>query len=552
MKIKYLKSSFIRFLSIASVMLFLFSCVKDNFDFKKLAKTELDPNLAIPIVNSSMTINDILKQVKSDSLIQVDANNFITLVLKSQYISLMASEIFIVNPPPVNQSIVLSPLEIAALNFIPAGNTYSIGQTDTLSFDIGTVQNPIILDSISFKSGNWGIALNSSISDNVQIQISIPKAKQNGIGFSKAIALNGNGTNTTNINLAGYTFDLTALSPTLNNSILVNYTLTITSSGSPSAGNQIGINQTFSALAFKKMFGFFGTNTLSAKLDTLQFGIFQKSSPIGNFSLANPSLHVTIQNSYGIPLSSTISELSTFNSIGNIAITGSPNPLIIPSPSLAQIGQYASTTFSLSSFPPPGNSNIATAINSRPQYMVYGISATTNPGGNPPGSPPNFVLDTSTIKATMELDLPLYGSANGFSFQDTNNFTFPSLPGQVQSMLLRLNITNGFPINLGVQIYFTDANLKKLDSLVTTPNHIIMPSAVVNSAGIVTSSSNQITDFTFNQARISSLVTNTKKMLIVASLSTPLINNVQSPVKFYSNYSLNVKLGTQAQLKIGQ
>jgi len=551
MNFRYIKSILIGFIVVVLSSLLLTACLKDNFNFKKLAQTEWDPNVAIPLIYSSLTMNDILVKSKSDSVVQVDANNFITLVYKGQYLSLKASDVFIIPDQPFSESYNLDAGGVTALTSVPPGQTYSTSYTDTLNFDPNSPATPaqsrIVIDSISFKSGNWAVSFASLINDNVQIRMSIPKAKQNGVSFAQTFSINSMGTTNGSYNLSGYTFDLSAGG---GNKIAVNYTVTITNSGNPVSPSQININQTFSTLAFKKIFGYLGQQTLSAGNDTIQFNIFQ-SSTSGSFTLANPSMHVTIQNSYGIPISATLSTFKVSGNSGSMGVTGAPNPLPIASPTVSQMGQYLTTSFSLSPNSmnlvnnAPTSSNIKAAVNSQPKYLVYDIAATSNPLG-PPAL--NFVLDTSTIKVNMEVDLPLEGTASGFSFQDTLNFTFPSL-NNVQSLLLRSNITNGFPIDLGIQIYFTDANLNKIDSLVTG-NRIIAPSAIVNSgSGMVTSPTNKITDLTFNQARINKL-TNVSKLLVVASAST--YNGGMTSVKFYSTYHLDVKLGAQAQLKVKQ
>jgi hypothetical protein len=96
------------------------------------------------------------------------------------------------------------------------------------------------------------------------------------------------------------------------------------------------------------------------------------------------------------------------------------------------------------------------------------------------------------------LELPLEGTAYGFSISDT--FNFPEIPDTIiESLLLRANITNMFPLNVRLQVTFLDAGYQKLDSLFTpiipgdkNYNALIL-SGEINSDGKVISATNKST-----------------------------------------------------------
>ncbi len=67
------------------------SCVKDNFKFNKLAQVEWNPNIAVPLIYSSLTIQDLLTQNDKDGLISVGADKFCTLIYKGNLFSLSAN-----------------------------------------------------------------------------------------------------------------------------------------------------------------------------------------------------------------------------------------------------------------------------------------------------------------------------------------------------------------------------------------------------------------------------------------------------------------------------
>ena len=112
---------------------------------------------------------------------------------------------------------------------------------------------------------------------------------------------------------------------------------------------------------------------------------------------------------------------------------------------------------------------------------------------------------------------------------------------------LKSNVTNGFPLDVEMQIYFTDENFNLLDSLFI-PRQVILPAAPVNiSTGYVINSSSKTTDVDLTPLKISHLST-TKKMLVRATATT--INNAGTNVKIYDYYKLNVTIGAKAKMNI--
>ncbi len=528
------------FLFVAVLLFAIQSCVKDNFDFSKLTKTDYHPNLAVPLVYSSLSIEDLL--TKKGGFITVGSDKFCTLIYKGNLFSLEADTLISIpnnQPPPFTGN--LNSVQISALGY---AGTVMVPFSQTISFDSG-VNGPKI-DSITFKAGTIGLSISSDFNFSGQVKVIIPSAKKNGVIFSQIIPLTYSGTvpviaNTT-LPLAGYNFDMTSGGTTFNQ-FLVNFEVTLTGSGpAPSTSDQITITQSLSGLKFEKIFGDIGQQSLSPNVDTLKLAIFKNLLGAATFTLADPQIKVLLSNSYGVPINASISQFDGYTSGGTtFAITGSPNPLPIHSPNFSQIGQMLIDSFALNN----GNSNISTVINNTPKYLIYKITSQTNPAGGTTHS--NFVLDTNRFKADMELDLPLYGTAKNFILQDTIPFKVSSaIPDAVESALIRTYNANGFPFDADMQIYFVDSVYTKLDSLVT-PNQLILKSGIVSSTtGMVTSQTVTTYDATLTKPRLANLKTS-KYLLIRAVANTA--NGGNTNVKIYSNYKINFKLGLQVQVK---
>lgn len=169
----------------------------------------------------------------------------------------------------------------------------------------------------------------------------------------------------------------------------------------------------------------------------------------------------------------------------------------------------------------------------------------SNPAG-PTNS--NFVTDSSRFKVDMEVALPFWGTAQNFVLMDTIPFGVDSaLSENIESVLIRLFNSNGFPMDIDLQAYLTDSNFVKLDSLII-PNQLLLKSAIVNTTtGLVQSPSESKYDIVVTDTRLSKLK-ETTHMLIKAVASTT--NNGSTNVKIYSHYKLDIKLGTQIKFKV--
>jgi hypothetical protein len=538
--------------SINTIVCFLFgvvlvstlvtSCVKDNFDFGKLQAIEWNPNIAAPLVYSSLTIGDLVAKEGSGGLITVGSDNFCTLMYKGNLLSLKASDLIVIpdnQPPPY-----VATLNSGQITAFGLAGTITVPYSQTITFDSGV--NGPKMDSLILKGGSISISLSSTFQFSGQIQIVLPGAIKNGMPFTQVIPFTYSGTtpvtSTVTVDLTGYHFDLTHGGTTFNE-FVADFQVTLTGSGNPiSSSDQITLTQNLTNLKFDKIYGDIGQMSLSPDVDTVDISIFKSVLGAATFSLVDPRIKVVIANSYGVPINATLSQFDGYTPGATpFPITGAPNPLPIQSPTFSQVGQVLTDSFSLNN----SNSNIATVINNTPKSLIYKMSTLTNPAGGSTHN--NFVIDTSRIDVDMEVELPLYGTASNFILADTMPFELTqTLPEQVESALIRTFNSNGFPFDVDMQIYFADSLYTKLDSLVI-PNQLVLASATVNSStGIVISPTQKTYDATLTKSRLLNLKT-TKYLLILAKANTT--NNGTTPVKIYANYKLDFKLGLQVQVK---
>ncbi len=516
------------------------SCVKDNFELKKLAQTEWNPNIAVPLINSSLSIEDLLAQDKS-GLIHVDSDKFCTLVYQGNLLSTVASDLI---KFPDQASVPYSAsLDLTQISVLLANSTITLPYAQKVDFNAGP--NSPKIDSMIFKYGRIEISMQSDFEYNGKIKVEIPAAKQNGIPFSEVFNLNYSGTVPVVVNaaidLTNYHFDMT-YGGTSTNQFAVNYELTLTGPGkAPTTATNISFSYAFKNLQFDRIHGDLGQLPLSLDKDTVDISVFKNSLGAGIISLADPKLKMIFTNSYGVPIDAHVSQLDAYSpNTTPYQVTGCPNPLPIYSPTLSQMGQSLTGSFTLNNT----NSNLVTIIKSVPRSFIYKIDSKTNPNG---ATHNNFVLDSSRFKVDMEVELPLWGTAKNFVLLDTAEFKMEEqLTDQIESATIRTYNSNGFPLDVAMQIYFTDSLYKKLDSLVL-PYQLILKSAVVNpTTGKVVNPTEKVYDVLLTRERVNNLKT-VSHILTKAVAST--VSGGNTNIKIYSNYKIDLKIGIQAKLK---
>jgi hypothetical protein len=516
------------------IMLSIFmmqSCIKkEEFDYNKIAAFNYDPNIAVPLIHSNLTLRNILNDYDTTHLFVEDGTGFLFLIYSSTVFSKRADQLISISDQNVNTSFNYSFGTIASND--SASTTHSNSYSFTTSFSER-------YDSIRIKSGTFNFNISGNISHNSRIDISIPSAKKNGVAFNKSISLtSGPVSINQNFDLSGYTLKFSS-----GNLIDINYKVTSFGDGNPASFN-LSMGESFQNIAYKVIFGYLGKRSFTINQDSVVMEIF-KNNVYGSMHFENPKLHIYANNAYGMPISLTFNTLEAYSQVNTpfvVPISGSglTNPWLIAAPTFAQLGQSIQTAMDLDKT----NSNIDDAINISPKWVTYNIDALSNPSGDPVNDQ-NFVIDTSRFNVDVEVELPLHGSAWDFRLQDTLNFSFGDDIDKAEWIKFKINTDNGFPIDARVQIYFVDSLYNKIDSLLAPFEQIIFAAPIGPPPDYrVTATNHKYVETTIYKNRLTALK-NTDKMLIYSKMAT--INNGTSIVKIYSNYSIDVKLGVQVQ-----
>lgn len=530
------KGKTISIFSVLSVALLL-SCNKP--DLNKLSGVQWDPNAAAPIGYADFGVYDILAAKDSNDIVIINPlDGEIALAYNGQIVSISAQEVVQLND--VSQQFNLAPTDLGLATTGSFNGT--INSSNSENIDV-TIPNGVELHTVDFESGSLDINVSTTLQHDITLDITFTDLESNSTPIVRTINLAYGGsvpqTGNASVNLANVIGDFTAGGSTVNR-LRIDVDATISGTGQPIVGTEtLDLTMNLSNMEFDNVYGYFGQQTLASASDSILVKIFNSASE-GVFSFTNPSVKFVIDNSFGIPITMDFTNIETINTVTNqvVPLTGYPSTLVINTP--ASIGQSATTSLTLNN---TNTTNIATVVTQTPKYLSYDVTATSNPAGQV--GPLNFVESTSKFVVNAELSLPLEGYAYDFTASDTLPFSFDANVDNIETVMFRINATNGFPVSFVANAVFVDENYVPLFTLSNTPEQVVT-AAPVNSSGRVTSSINKITDFTITKAK-TQLLNQVKHVIITGTAETTTPQT--TVVKFYDNYRILLKLGMQVQMK---
>ena len=532
-------------LFVVFIMIFQ-SCVKkEDFEFNDETLSGWSPNIVAPLVHSKLTLSNILTGKNSiDQLIQVDSiTHLLTLIYRDTVFSQTAEELIHIPDQTYHTDTTLN------VSF-PGGIPVDSIVTQPCIFYFST-SNGERFDSVYIKTAILNIAINSNANHNARIYITVPNLLKNGVPYQKTITYTYNGSVPVIVNdtclLNGYLLKLDS-----GKTMTLKYILAFYRDANPDMSPYyVNLDESITGITFSKLFGYLGQTPISFKQDSVELNIF-KNNTSGSFRLKEPKLYIYANNAIGMPISLNFDLLEAVklpNNIVNISGTGFPNPWLIASPTYNQLGESIESSFMLDNT----NSNVDDAINILPTLFNCQASGITNPNGNPDVDK-NFIFDTSRIGLDVKVELPLFGRAWDFILQDTIDFPLDAdVMDKVETMLFKFNITNGFPMEANMQIYFADSILNPDSTYIILDSMFVPAEEVICSGKIgsppdykVISPTYKYSQATIDKNKVARLV-NTKKLILRSRLATT--NNGTTDVKIFSYYDIDVKIGLQVKTK---
>jgi hypothetical protein len=521
-----------------ALSVFLVSCIEKELDFDSIKSQNWSSEWAIPLINSSVTLDDLIKD--STALIHEGEDGLLVLVFESQeFFSYSSEDIpFIPNQEKILDRFFNIP------DLLPG---ISVEVPVSYLYELETDEPGARIDSCNLKSGSYTLVLTTNLNkDYASVHLTLPglldKVSGNPVEFTFDAGYPVGGgliVRDTTIDLSSCTLKFNN-TPGHSNELLIDAIVTVFGDDNPNnSPYSMQLKNSFSDLVFSRSFGYIGTQVITLQ-DTIEMDIFDINEE-GNFTFGPGSVNmrVSVKNSFGIPVLMDIVNFrayhygSTVDSV-DIFIFGEGNPsqFNINYPGMDQIGQYVLTEINTE------NSNISEAIQISPGFIRLEMDGHLNPDSD--STVYNFALDTSFITADVSVEMSLFGGINGFNLTDTVDFDLGDVE-EITSLLLVVDAQNFYPIEARLQLDFVDSVYQVVHTLLPAGEQLISAAPVGSPPKYrITGPVQKITNVILNEDEIKA-VQKASKIIINATLSS---TNGQL-VKIYNDYKVDLKIGAK-------
>tara|TARA_B100000287_G_scaffold176420_1_gene166396 strand:- start:800 stop:2815 length:2016 start_codon:yes stop_codon:yes gene_type:complete len=325
-------------------------------------------------------------------------------------------------------------------------------------FDIDlNFYDSVELKNIIFNQGRLNFGISSFLGYDVDIDYLIPAIRNNDT-ISDIIELNSNGSYNIDYDIKDYDFDLYNEIKEKYNNLRVTSKLKIKSETGYifyKSNEEIDVMFTFSNLIFDEINGYFGNKKYliekeEIKLEKELLDFYDKIE--GEFLFTNPSLGLTVNNSFGIPLFINLDIQALYNNNSESLII---NDKVAEAKS--KDGSFEETKI----FIDKENSNILNFINLPPKdnLLIEG-DIILNPDEK---TYDNFILKNSEIEANIFLELPFQISATNLMISDTFQIEDINFDTDLSDARLLFNYESDIPLTFDIELIYLDKTLLEID-----------------------------------------------------------------------------------------
>ncbi|NJN78536.1 MAG: hypothetical protein HC803_09625 [Saprospiraceae bacterium] len=330
---------------------------------------DTSPEFAIPLINSSLSIEDVLDHANTGDIVQVDGNNFITLTYSEKVLS----------------------IDTVSLVKVPAFSIPQLLTTQTVPTSFPT---NFRVDRITVKNSKLYVSFEANALTAFTVNLTISSIKQGNTQLSHTMNVsNPSGTIPfmfqDSVDISGY--DITFQNGTFSSQ----YTAKDNATNLPVVLSNFILN--FPKIDYTYIEGYFGKRNFSLPVEQLSLGLFEQWKS-GQVTFTDPKFRFKFENSYGFPLYVDFDTLQAITrDAGNIdiSITGFDDGIDLNYPALNEVGQVKTSNVSFDK----NNSNIINVLQQVPYGLKYQFSGAANRLGDSTST--GFATDASKITMTV-------------------------------------------------------------------------------------------------------------------------------------------------------
>ncbi len=401
--------------------------------------------------------------------------------------------------------------------------------SETLTVDFSTENNEKLYN-IVFSSGQLLYTFNSELPVRVYVEMKLPSALINGVVPTADVVIPAFDNYSDSWNMKDMMMDLSSDPGQPFNKFPIYINIVVMPTGEMIEFDSANkVNTQLSSYAVKPFFveGYFGKQKIDIDTDTVNIDMEFLEHLQGEIYLDNPVMKLNYHNGFGIP----IKIKADFTAINTIS--GNTQPLDIDSIDFdypENPGSVAQATIQIDKT----NSQIVDFMAIRPDIITFSGGGFTNRNSDTL----NFIYDTSTMIAGLDVIIPMVFKADNLNLSDTVpvEATGDAIP--VNNTALKILIKNGFPFTAHLFLQLADSingqifNTLDLGTVASaktdeTTGRVISPvtdSLLVN-----------LDEKFFDDLK------NANSGVFLAKLSTAHGNN--APVGLYSDYKMKIAVG---------
>ncbi|MBI9061622.1 MAG: hypothetical protein JEZ14_06510 [Marinilabiliaceae bacterium] len=481
-------------LFLASGLMYLFTaCEGETIVIDDISdETDRIYEVAAPLGKVHVTIDDLLKEFDTDSVIQEKEDGTLYSAYQQDY-CYEWNDMLKLNDVLYNWEYpVLSDAKLSALKASAAHVEYT--EQVVLNNEDG-----VRLDSMIIYQAM--LQLSVVVPDGLEagITISIPEVTKDGTALSYTFQT-GMAQNRFYINepLNGYSIDFSHSAEHPYGFISVVSQL-ITTNLSAGSADPVTVTFTLSDIVPDITFGQFGQKAVDEKNMDVSFDIFDQFDLDATIDFADYWVSITADNSIGAPFDVQLEDIHLINTTTNeskqllmdepqfsIDAAAYGDPIVTATGGLeisranSNIVDLGITTYQ----PNQINGRIVASLTASDDEQLY------------------FLSRTSKMKSTISLGIPLWFKTSLYSRIDTIDFDYNSEVGDddkvtenLQEASMYFTCDNGLPFDMEIQAYAMDEQYQKVDSLFKGEEGAkLIPAAKINQQGLVVESTK--TDFT--------------------------------------------------------
>jgi len=488
----------------------LFQACQNFEDIKEIDSVEHSPEFAVPLVNSTLSLNDVLENDDDLSFLEIDPDGAMTAKYTQENMEQAASEL-------------IQEMEDFPVVLIDSFMSVPVNLFENLS-----------VSQLNLKNGTLEFDIQSSHTEDIDLTITFPGMTKNGVPFQVQTSMDYQGNTPVSTNIPATPLQDFELS-------LAGGNLEIRYEAYNTMGDRVLLDLISGEAKnweYSSIEGVWENETFPLDNDTIDIDLFGNSIA-GQISLEDPKLAIDLVNSIGFPVQLKIQNMTAYLEDGtSMAVSSILNSgYTLNYPALNEMGQEKMDQIVLDK----NNSNIISVLNAQPKYIIYDIIAVMNPDSTTANG---FITENSKIEAKATLELPIYGTASGFTLESTTAFDVEDVD-VVEYAEFKLVTNNGIPVDLNTQFYFLDDLDNVIDSLFENQQSILQaPEIGANGTVISTTEETNIINIPADKFyRIQSAT----KVKVNAAFSTA--NQGTIPVRILTSQELEVRMGAKFGLE---